>query len=60
MLTRADFDNAVNDALRHDMRADLLRGSPLLETPIAGGMRLDPRRSHTCSERWWRHPRQYL
>lgn len=30
MLTRADFDLAVRDALRHYARADLLLGSPLL------------------------------
>lgn len=35
MLTRADFDAAVKDALRHYTRADLLIGSPLLETRIA-------------------------
>jgi len=42
MLTRADFDDAVKDALRHYMRADLLLGSPLLETPIAGGHETGP------------------
>jgi TolB-like protein len=35
MLTRAEFDAAVKDALRHYTRADLLLGSPLLETRIA-------------------------
>jgi len=40
--TRADFDVAVKDALRHYMRADLLLGSPLLETPIAGGHETGP------------------
>jgi hypothetical protein len=35
MLTRADFDVAVKEALRHYTRADLLLGSPLLETGIA-------------------------
>ena len=42
MLTRADFDNAVKDALRHYMRADLLLASPLLETQIAGGHETGP------------------
>jgi TolB-like protein len=37
MLTRADFDVAVKDALRHYTRTDLLLGSPLLETQIASG-----------------------
>ena len=37
MLTRADFDIAVRDALRHYTRADLLLRSPLLETRIATG-----------------------
>jgi TolB-like protein/cytochrome c-type biogenesis protein CcmH/NrfG len=37
MLTRADFDVAVKEALRHYTRADLLLGSPLLETRIAAG-----------------------
>ncbi len=35
MLTRADFDAAVKDALRHYTRADLLVRSPLLESRIA-------------------------
>jgi hypothetical protein len=35
MLTRAEFDAAVKDALRYYTRADLLIGSPLLETRIA-------------------------
>jgi len=35
MLTRADFDAAVKDALRHYTRADRLIRSPLLETRIA-------------------------
>jgi TolB-like protein/Flp pilus assembly protein TadD len=35
MLTRAEFDAAVRDALRYYTRADLLLGSPLLETRIA-------------------------
>src|SRR5262249_18020070 len=34
MLTRADFDAAVKEALRRYTRADLLLGSPLLETRI--------------------------
>ena len=34
MLTRAEFDAAVREALRHYTRADLLIGSPLLETRI--------------------------
>jgi adenylate cyclase len=42
MLTRADFDIAVKDALRHYTRADLLLGSPLLETRIAGGQETRP------------------
>jgi adenylate cyclase len=37
MPTRADFDAAVKDALRHYARADLLLGSPLLEMQIASG-----------------------
>ncbi|HEX4173342.1 MAG TPA: tetratricopeptide repeat protein [Acetobacteraceae bacterium] len=37
MLTRADFDVAVKEALRHYARADLLLGSPLLEMRIASG-----------------------
>jgi len=39
MLTRADFDLAVKDALRHYSRADLLLASPLLEMRIASGPR---------------------
>jgi len=35
MLTRAEFDAAVKDALRHYTRTDLLIGSPLLATRIA-------------------------
>jgi TolB-like protein/cytochrome c-type biogenesis protein CcmH/NrfG len=35
MLTRADFDAAVKNALRHYTRADMLLGSPLLKTRIA-------------------------
>jgi TolB-like protein len=37
MLTRADFDAAVRDALRHYTRADLLVRNPLLQTRIATG-----------------------
>jgi TolB-like protein len=37
LLTRADFDAAVKDALRHYARADLLLGSPLLEMRLASG-----------------------
>ncbi len=37
MLTRADFDVAVKDALRHYARADLLLGSRLLEMRIVSG-----------------------
>jgi TolB-like protein/Flp pilus assembly protein TadD len=37
MLTRADFDAAVKDALRHYSRTDLLLGSRLLETRIVAG-----------------------
>ena len=37
MLTRAEFDAAVKDALRHYSRADLLLASPLLEMRIASG-----------------------
>jgi adenylate cyclase len=37
MLTRADFDVAVKDALRQFTRADRLLGNPLLETRIATG-----------------------
>ncbi len=37
MLTRADFDVAVKDALRHYTRADLLLGNRLLATRIAAG-----------------------
>jgi TolB-like protein/cytochrome c-type biogenesis protein CcmH/NrfG len=37
MLTRADFDVAVKEALRHYTRADLLLGNPLLEMGIAAG-----------------------
>jgi adenylate cyclase len=37
MLTRADFAVAVKEALRHYTRADLLLGSPLLETRITAG-----------------------
>jgi adenylate cyclase len=37
MLTRADFDAAVKDALRNYTRADLLVRSPLLQTRIATG-----------------------
>ena len=36
VLTQADFAVAVKDALRHYTRADLLLGSPLLKTQIAG------------------------
>ena len=44
MLTRADFDVAVKEALRRYTRADLLLESPLLETRImAGG---GPKGSH--------------
>lgn len=42
MLTRADFDIAVKDALRHYTRADLLLGSPLLEMRIASGQETGP------------------
>jgi adenylate cyclase len=35
MLTRAEFDAAVKEALRHYIRADLLIDNPLLETRIA-------------------------
>ncbi len=42
MLTRADFDVAVKDALRHYARADLLLGSRLLETRIVSGHRSKP------------------
>jgi len=38
MLTRADFDVAVKDALRHYARVDLLLASPLLEMRIARGL----------------------
>ena len=34
MLTHAEFDIAVRDALRHYTRTDLLTGSPLLQTRI--------------------------
>jgi TolB-like protein/Flp pilus assembly protein TadD len=37
MLSRADFDAAVREALRHYTRADRLLGSMLLETGIAAG-----------------------
>jgi TolB-like protein/Flp pilus assembly protein TadD len=37
VLTRADFAVAVKDALRHYARADLLLGSPLLETRAVSG-----------------------
>ncbi|HUN41332.1 MAG TPA: hypothetical protein VMU81_13660 [Acetobacteraceae bacterium] len=37
MLTRADFDVAIKDALRHYASADLLLGSPLLGMRIASG-----------------------
>src|SRR5215469_16014076 len=37
MLTRADFDVAVKEALRHYSRADLLLGSRLLKTRIVAG-----------------------
>jgi adenylate cyclase len=37
MLTRADFDVAVKDALHHYSRADLLLASRLLETRIVAG-----------------------
>lgn len=39
MLTRADFDVALKDALRHYSSADLLLGSPLLDMRIATGSR---------------------
>jgi hypothetical protein len=42
MLTRAEFDAAVKDALRHYTRADLLIGSPLLETRIAAASGAKP------------------
>jgi adenylate cyclase len=42
MLTRADFDIAVKDALRHYTRADRLLGNPLLEMRIAGGQETRP------------------
>ena len=37
MLTRADFDAAIKEVLRHYTRADRLLGSTLLETGIAAG-----------------------
>jgi TolB-like protein/cytochrome c-type biogenesis protein CcmH/NrfG len=37
MLTRADFDVAVKEALRHYTRADRLLGNPLLQMGIAAG-----------------------
>lgn len=37
MLTRAEFDVAIKDALRHYAGADLLLGSPLLEIRIVSG-----------------------
>ena len=36
-MTRAEFDIAVRNALRHYTRTDLLVGSPLLHTQIAAG-----------------------
>jgi hypothetical protein len=35
MLTRAEFDAAVRDALRHHARTDLMIGNPLVHTRIA-------------------------